>query len=957
MKVKNARWAVAAATACGLVCALLPQRAYSQPSPSEFQPLTATLTLLDENGSPLTPMCVRAVNHEYGFRQEATTDANARAVLQVMPGKWSFYATPTFDGLWSHPGKGYLLVRPNEAFNSSSRSLTLQPSTVVQVNLVSSVFDFKARENYLGFVVEPYGKFLDARQAGVTGNDSLTLHTNPGLIAVAFVASPRSSGDLLAFIQAAMPLSSPFAIEVSATNSALLEVSAQNASGDPTDYHVQLYTYDLSWAWSPFIMDVPAHITRMRVSPNQFHLIRAVDALDEFSARWRLGLHPIVIRPTAGQVLSLSMGGSLATAPVRTTPRAAAGFSPTCQIMPQLRDAYGNILMAVYEFGGDEVKPVISVHHGSGDPSPFEVYGCLAAKRLEEFNRTEKPTYDISWDFGPWGAGAISGDLYGQEERRMAIDETASLLSQAPRMDRDYRRAKVETYQELADAMQGLMGVPVDTKMGVISNIAHAGFEDEVLHGFKLENGIEIDTPTGWPQGSGYIDHEAGHGRIHKPPCRFFAVGTYAEAYATLLGVQARARLFGGDEYLKYQLGAHDLFLRHRHGAPLTTDGDYIETMQFITHYICTHYGWTPHRRMILEWSNAFRGIRAALGGAGYSEIEQFTVVYSWLCGGNLGPLFEAAGFPVSSARVEAGLAMLQANLAAGGEVCVSVGINAVDAPQTSIPLELVACPSPGVSDIKATLSYDSSTATVEGVSKRDLTDSAAWSLTADTSTPGTIQIHLFGTVPVAGAGSIAQIKLRLLPNASGVLSFALSDTQADGSPVSAVDGTLSVPTTPLIGPFPNLPDARRGRPYSTSLWAVGGTPPYTWAVVEDALPPELTLDAASGKIHGQCPQEGEYLFRIGVTDQAHAVTHRWFTVSSMPPPAPGDFNLDGDVDADDLAVFASCMTGPEIPHNGTPDCLSADFDTDSDVDQSDFGVFQRCYSGANKPADPNCAD
>ena len=58
-----------------------------------------------------------------------------------------------------------------------------------------------------------------------------------------------------------------------------------------------------------------------------------------------------------------------------------------------------------------------------------------------------------------------------------------------------------------------------------------------------------------------------------------------------------------------------------------------------------------------------------------------------------------------------------------------------------------------------------------------------------------------------------------------------------------------------------------------------------------------------------------------------------------------GDFDQDGDVDSADLAVFASCTTGPTIgpPVTG---CRSADFDHDGDVDQDDFGAFQLTLTG-----------
>lgn len=84
-------------------------------------------------------------------------------------------------------------------------------------------------------------------------------------------------------------------------------------------------------------------------------------------------------------------------------------------------------------------------------------------------------------------------------------------------------------------------------------------------------------------------------------------------------------------------------------------------------------------------------------------------------------------------------------------------------------------------------------------------------------------------------------------------------------------------------------------------------------------------------------------------------------TIMIYSPNVPADLhpigNPDGDVDADDRAVFESCASGPAVPHNGNSECYKADLDDDGDVDQSDFGLFQRCLSGENMPANPNCAN
>jgi hypothetical protein len=69
-------------------------------------------------------------------------------------------------------------------------------------------------------------------------------------------------------------------------------------------------------------------------------------------------------------------------------------------------------------------------------------------------------------------------------------------------------------------------------------------------------------------------------------------------------------------------------------------------------------------------------------------------------------------------------------------------------------------------------------------------------------------------------------------------------------------------------------------------------------------------------------------------------------------PPAPGDFDLDGDVDLSDYGQFLDCYNGPGNPP-AQPDCDAADFDLDRDVDLSDYGQFLDCYNGPSKP--PAC--
>jgi hypothetical protein len=73
----------------------------------------------------------------------------------------------------------------------------------------------------------------------------------------------------------------------------------------------------------------------------------------------------------------------------------------------------------------------------------------------------------------------------------------------------------------------------------------------------------------------------------------------------------------------------------------------------------------------------------------------------------------------------------------------------------------------------------------------------------------------------------------------------------------------------PLFVTIVSLPDATYGSPYDQTLQAIGGTSPYTWAVVSGSLPAGLTLDPSTGTITGTPTSPGSSAFTVQVTDSA----------------------------------------------------------------------------------------
>ena len=103
-------------------------------------------------------------------------------------------------------------------------------------------------------------------------------------------------------------------------------------------------------------------------------------------------------------------------------------------------------------------------------------------------------------------------------------------------------------------------------------------------------------------------------------------------------------------------------------------------------------------------------------------------------------------------------------------------------------------------------------------------------------------------------------------PAAAGSYPFVAQVSDATGSRTTASCGIAIAPTG-LSVLCPVVTTGAVGVPYSSSLVAGGGTPPYVFSISSGSLPPGLTLNTATGAITGTPTMAASYPFIVEVTD------------------------------------------------------------------------------------------
>jgi uncharacterized protein (TIGR03437 family) len=104
-------------------------------------------------------------------------------------------------------------------------------------------------------------------------------------------------------------------------------------------------------------------------------------------------------------------------------------------------------------------------------------------------------------------------------------------------------------------------------------------------------------------------------------------------------------------------------------------------------------------------------------------------------------------------------------------------------------------------------------------------------------------------------------------PTTLGTWDLVIKAQESSAAQVVGTKGfSLTVNGPPLMVPKPFLDPSTVGAPYTRSLIAVGGAPPYTWLIVSGATPPGVTMNT-SGVLSGTPTAAGLHTFDVKVSD------------------------------------------------------------------------------------------
>lgn len=120
-------------------------------------------------------------------------------------------------------------------------------------------------------------------------------------------------------------------------------------------------------------------------------------------------------------------------------------------------------------------------------------------------------------------------------------------------------------------------------------------------------------------------------------------------------------------------------------------------------------------------------------------------------------------------------------------------------------------------------------------------------------------------------------------PTTAGSTAFVVSVKDSVGtSSTKSLFIVVAQPPPPLVIQTISLPDTTAERPYTQTLQASGGVPPYIWSLASGSLGTGLNLSAA-GTITGTPTTPGTSVFVVRVTDSAAQTVTRTLAIAIKP--------------------------------------------------------------------------
>src|SRR5664280_2382787 len=153
-----------------------------------------------------------------------------------------------------------------------------------------------------------------------------------------------------------------------------------------------------------------------------------------------------------------------------------------------------------------------------------------------------------------------------------------------------------------------------------------------------------------------------------------------------------------------------------------------------------------------------------------------------------------------------------------------------------------------------------------------------SWSVASGSLPPGlTLTTNPDSTATISGT-----------PTTLGPSTFTIQVADAESPPATgtsaplsiAIEGFVTITTT-------SLPTGNVAIFYDSQLMATGGTTPYTWSLTSGALPPGLSLTAATGVISGTPTTTGSYPITVQVTDSERTPVTATAAFTIMIDPTP----------------------------------------------------------------------